>query len=153
MLPSSWLAESGQDAELIQIGGEVVISATAEHVWKALTTSEGLAGWIAPQSEVELTLGGPYELYFDPDNPDDRGMEGTVVLAFLPEELLVTTGELAGTWSVWRLDETADGQTRVRFDGLGRGDAWRDRSTYFSEVTPGVLARLKEAVESAAASR
>lgn len=143
-------ATGGEDGDpLIRIGSQIVVDASRDRVWEALTTPEGLAGWIAPASNVELTLGGPYELYFHPDNAEDRGMEGTVVLAYVPGEMLATTGELAGTWSVWRLDDAAGGGTRVRFDGLGRGAEWKERSRHFEEVTPAVLARLNEAVESA----
>jgi uncharacterized protein YndB with AHSA1/START domain len=142
-----WAPASTADEPVIRIGGAIVIDASREQVWSALTTPEGLARWIAPESSVELELGGSYELYFFPDNPDDRGMEGTKVLAFVPHEMLATTGEIPGTWSVWRLDDAAAGGTRVRFDGLGTGAQWRQRSGHFAEATPGVLDRLKRAVE------
>ena len=131
---------------LLRIDGETTIRALPARVWAALTTPAGLAGWIAPESRVELRIGGAYELYFFPD-AEDRGMEGTKVLAFVPEELLVTSGEAPDTWSVWRLEPLPDGGTRVSFSGLGTSAEWAERLPYFRDATPGVLARLKEAVE------
>jgi len=133
---------------LVRIDAEVEIHASAADVWAALTTPEGLAGWVAPESHVELRIGGPYELYFFPDEAD-RGMEGTTVLSFIPEELLATTGEAADTWSVWRLDAVDGDVTRVRLTGLGTSEEWRRRAAYFEEGTPGVLEELKRYVEGA----
>lgn len=136
-------------SELVRIDAEVEIHASSADIWAALTTAEGLAGWVAPESHVELRIGGPYELYFRPDAAD-RGMEGTTVLAFIPEEMLATTGEAAETWSVWRLDSGDDGMTRVRLTGLGTSEAWRQRAAFFRDATPGALEELKRYVEGAA---
>jgi uncharacterized protein YndB with AHSA1/START domain len=140
---------------LVRIDGTVDLAAEAAEAWRLLTTPAGLARWIAPESRVELELGGAYEIYFFPDSTD-RGMEGTRVLGFIPEEMLAYTGELDGTWVVWRLEplasEGGEPRTRVRFTALGRGEAWRDRSVYFREVTPEVLDRLQAAAGQAGAS-
>jgi uncharacterized protein YndB with AHSA1/START domain len=133
-------------SELVRIDAEVEIHAPPADVWAALITAEGLAGWVAPESHVELRIGGPYELYFRPDEAD-RGMEGTTVLAFIPEEMLATTGEAAETWSVWRLDSEGDGVTRVRLTGLGTSEEWRQRAAFFRDATPGVLEDLKRYLE------
>lgn len=123
---------------------EVHVAAPRSAVWTALTTSEGLRGWIAPESNVELKLGGAWELFFTPDAAD-RGMEGTRVLSFVPEEVLSYTGEDPGTWVVWRLDD-ARGGTRVRLTALGVGEAWGRRFDHFRDATPGVLQRLADSV-------
>ena len=46
-----------------------------------------------------------------------------------------------------RLEPLPDGGTRVSFSGLGTSAEWAERLPYFRDATPGVLARLKEAVE------
>jgi uncharacterized protein YndB with AHSA1/START domain len=143
------MAVSGPDS-LVRIDGEVVVPTSATGAWDLLTTPEGLRRWIAPESRIELELGGAYELYFFPDSTD-RGMEGTRVLSYVPEEMLSYTGELAGTWVVWRLEslEPKDGHpaTLVQFTALGRGAEWEQRSVYFRQATPEVLDDLRAAAE------
>lgn len=43
--------------ELLRIEADVSIAADPGAVWAALTTPSGLAGWIAPESRVELEPG------------------------------------------------------------------------------------------------
>ncbi len=142
-------AVSGPDS-LVRIDGDVVLATGATEAWDLLTTPEGLSNWIAPEARVELELGGVYELYFFPDSTD-RGMEGTRVLSYVPEEMLSYTGELAGTWVVWRFEslEPEDGRprTRVQFTALGHGEEWEQRSVYFRQATPEVLDDLRAAAE------
>lgn len=131
--------------DLVKFSHSIEIAAPADRVWSALTTPGGLR-WIAPEAHVELGVGGAYELYFFPDNPDDRGMEGTRVLAFVPERMLVTDGELAGSWVVWELEPASAG-TRVTITSSGTGAEWAQRAPYFDEAMPGVLRRLASHVE------
>jgi len=147
--------------ELLRIDHEVRIGASREAVWTALTSADGLAGWIAPQSKVHVELGGPYELYFHPDDPVDRGMEGTRILSFIPLEMLSYEGEIRGTWIVWRLDDAGSDGVLLRFSGLGpaRGE-WKQRAPYFEKAMPELMTRLAASVgadtpgqEDAAASR
>jgi hypothetical protein len=93
-----------------------------------------------------LRVGGAYELYFRSNDPEDRGQEGTRVLAYVPNAMLATSGELAGTWAVWRLDPV-EGGTRLRITSMGSGPEWAERVPYFDREMPGVLARLAAAVE------
>ena len=44
---------------------ELVLPAQRERVWWALTTEEGLAGWLCQRAEVEPFVGGRYELFLD----------------------------------------------------------------------------------------
>jgi hypothetical protein len=79
-------------AELVRIDHRIVVSASRERVWEALTTPEGLARWIAPRSNVRLEIGGPYELYFRPDDPVDRGRRTVVMVTHnLTEGLQLAT--------------------------------------------------------------
>lgn len=129
------------EPELVRLDHEIFIAAAPDDVWAALTTPEGLSKWIASEVNVSIALDGPYELFFRPENERDRGMEGTRVLSFLPGEMLSYTGEVEGSWVVWRLTREEDG-TRVRVAALGTGDEWAERAPYFDEAMPGVLERL-----------
>jgi len=136
---------SAEGNKVIRIDHETVVNAPASRVWTALTTPEGLKEWIAPQSKVEVRIGGAFELYFWP-NEKDRGMEGTRILSFIPGEMLSYTGEDPETWVVWRLDPLSDGKTRVRFSGIGSGPLWEEKYKYFDKATPDLLKRLSKSV-------
>ena len=140
------------NGKLIRIDHEIVVSAPISKVWAALTTPEGLRGWVAPEAKVELFLGGAYELYFRPNDEEDRGMEGTRVISLVPGEMLSYTGEIPGTWVVWRLDRLDNGRTRIRFSGLGSGSEWEKRHRYFDNGTTEVLQRLSKSVTSASSN-
>jgi len=53
---------------------EVKVNTSIEKVWKAWTTNDGATTFFAPKARIELTPGGPYELYFDPEAP--KGSQG-----------------------------------------------------------------------------
>ncbi len=68
---------------------EGVVSVPLGEVWNAWTTSEGVMTFLAPKANVQLLIGGPYELYFDLDSPlGFQGTEGCKVLGFDPERSL-----------------------------------------------------------------
>src|SRR5262245_60457765 len=56
---------------------EVVVEAPVECVWRAWTTTEGIASFFAPNSRIEMQLGGAYELYMGMMKPDESGKRGT----------------------------------------------------------------------------
>ena len=135
------------ELNLIGFSHEIIIEASPSEIWAALTTPEGLKKWIAPESNVSIELGGRYELFFWPDNPEDRGMEGTHILSYAPEEMLSYTGEIDGTWVVWRITPQASG-THVKVSCFGPKDSeqWHERSAYFEGAFPDLLERLTKSI-------
>lgn len=86
-------ASESEPAAPHRVASSAVIAAPAMDVWRAISTSEGLARWLAPAAHVELEIGGSYEVYLHPDaEPGERGMEGTKVLAFIPGHMLAVHG-------------------------------------------------------------
>jgi len=74
---------------------EALVPAPLDEVWRAWTTTEGVTAFFAPRADVQLALGGRYELYFTPDGPPgERGTEGCKVMLFDPEKRT-----LAVTWN------------------------------------------------------
>lgn len=58
------------------IRGEVIVPAGLDEVWNAWTTEDGIRSFFAPDVRVRLEVGGPYEIYFDPQaEPGRRGAE------------------------------------------------------------------------------
>jgi len=122
---------------------EVTIAAKPSEVWKALTTEEGIRSFYAPAAKIEMIPGGAYEIYYKPDAPPgERGMEGTQVLSFVPNEMLAGTGsappqfptvQKEKTKWVILLDDLGNGQTRFRMSLLefGTGPEWDHAYEYF----------------------
>ena len=70
----------------------VLVRATVAEVWDAWTTEEGIESFFAPQSKVGLRVGGPCEIFFNPNAPSgERGGEGMRILAIQPPKMLAFT--------------------------------------------------------------
>ena len=66
---------------------QVTVIAPVDAVWAAWTTSAGAKTWFAPDADIRLEVGGPYEIYFSPQAPAGlRGSDGMRVLAWVPRQ-------------------------------------------------------------------
>jgi len=84
-------AESESDKTIVRTA---TIDATPAEAWRAWTTSEGIAEWWVEDAAIELKIGGKFELYMLPDQPDfkgNRGSEECTILAYAPERMLAAT--------------------------------------------------------------
>ena len=43
-----------------------MVGASLERTWEAWTDGEKVAIWFSPETNIEVVVGGPYELFFDP---------------------------------------------------------------------------------------
>jgi len=128
------------------IQGEVTVEASVDDVWDAWTTEEGVISFFAPGCNLELRVGGLYEILFDPDaKPGQRGAEGMTIMAIQPKSMLAFTwnapphladvrGQL--THVVVRLGELAENRTlvSVTHDGWGEGGQWDQAFEYFQSA-------------------
>jgi uncharacterized protein YndB with AHSA1/START domain len=118
-----------------KVSREVFVSAPPREVFEALTTSQGLRALFGFDANVELSLGGPYEVLLDDQAPQgQRGTEGCQVLSFVPDESLSVSWtaprcfpverELR-TWVNFRLSPLGE-RTKVRIThtGFGEGGRW-----------------------------
>ncbi len=144
---------------------EIIVAAPLADLWHAWTTADGIASFFAPESNVELRRGGPYELYIVPSASEGRrGCEGCQVLSYIPQQMLSFTWNAppvapelreAGerTTVVLRFDPLDDGRVRVRLTQLGfaPGAAGDTCYAYFEKAWTNVLANLKRTLEANAA--
>jgi uncharacterized protein YndB with AHSA1/START domain len=148
-------ASATADEPIVEINEEVVVNAPLADVWKALTTAEGLAGWMGDSARIELKLGGIFEVRHKVRNLTDEekklargekasagGMRSTHILSFVPLKMLSYEGGMAGTWNVWTLDEIAPGKVRVHHTGLGTSPDWARMAPMFEKAMIGVLDKL-----------
>jgi uncharacterized protein YndB with AHSA1/START domain len=140
---------------------EVTVPADRAAVWQAWTTEAGVTTFFAPEAWIDLRVGGAYEMYFNPDEPDGkRGGEGLYILAIQPEKMLSFTWNAPvylpevrdqHTVVTLRFFELADGRTRIilHHTGWGKGGQWDEAYRYFARAWGEVvLPRLKQRFES-----
>ena len=170
IVTAAWAAagaevEPGSAADCPILEKAVVIDASLDAVWRAWTTNEGLTV-VSEQSNVELRVGGPYELFLNqpPDERGRRGSEGSRVLTFIPRQMLAfswtfppdvaslrSTDETTTVLVV--MEEIGHDRVQVQLHQLGwqPGEDWRAGWTYFDAAWQYVLVTMKRKLEDAAA--
>lgn len=146
---------------------ETRVAASLDAVWNAWTSSAGAQSFFAPRSNIELQIGGAYEMYFLEDAPEGaRGSEGCRILAYEPRRMVsfswnappnLPFARQHHTWVVVDLDEPDNGVVRVRlahhgFEELRRAhpeqaEQFRAARAYFEAAWPRVLQKLKAELE------
>ena len=134
---------------------EVVVKASLVEVWKAWTTNEGAQDWFAPQTYIDPTVGGHYEIFFFPTEPYGwRGGEGLKVQSVTPMKALAFTWSAPWEFGVLRnlrtivylrFEELDPQRIKIHFTqvGWGEGEQWDKLYEYFTEAWDIVLGRLK----------
>ena len=142
----------------------IVISKTVptdpQSAWELWASEEGLATWWTENTKVELRPGGPYEVYFNPEEtPGDRGGDWCRVLSFLPGRMLSFTWNAPPqlktrplhTWVVVTFDPNETG-TSVTISHLGWPESgmsdpaseWPATLEYFEKAWTFVMDRFED---------
>jgi len=138
-------AESESDKTIVRTA---TIDATPAEAWRAWTTSEGIAEWWVEESDIELKIGGKFELYMLPDQPEfkgNRGSEQCTILAYAKERMLAATWNAPPTFPEHRFQHTritvlfepVDGGEKTKVTIVHSGwpkDGMADRSTKWPQV-------------------
>jgi uncharacterized protein YndB with AHSA1/START domain len=142
---------NGEAARPVRI--EATVNAPVSEVWRLWTTSKGAEEFFAQQANIELAIGGPYEIQFDPKD-ETSGTKGLKILSYAPEEMIsfqwnapteypeVRNG---GTWVVVQLHPEGPERTRVTITHLGwrRGPQWDQAYVHFIQGWSGLMQRLQ----------
>ena len=158
MAGSTSAAPVGQSDRYLE--KEVIVTARIEQVWSAWTTSEGMAAFFAPKSNIDLAIGGAFELYTQPDAPEgSRGCEGCTVLSYdlmqmlsfswnAPPSIPGLRDASIRSHVVLYFDDLHDGRVKVtlRHLGFGEGEDWDKCLAYFDRAWPYVLNNLQEKI-------
>jgi uncharacterized protein YndB with AHSA1/START domain len=138
-----------------KIEKDVVVDAPVGEVWRMWTTEAGAKTFFAPKANIDLTIGGRYEILFDLDAPPgSQGGEGLKVLAYTPERMLAVEWNAPPHLPNVRRERTRvivefssrpERKTGVRLthDGWGQGGEWDQAFNYFVRAWDVVLGRLK----------
>ncbi len=136
---------------------EAVIDASADAVWNAWATSEGLRAWLAPHAAIDLRVGGTMRTNYNAQGSlgDPQTIENRI-LSLDPKRMLSiqVTKAPAGLpfpnaiqqmWTVIYFEPLAPDRTRVRVVGLGfRLDAESQRMrAFFDQGNAATLVQLQ----------
>ncbi|MEE8170307.1 MAG: SRPBCC domain-containing protein, partial [Phycisphaerae bacterium] len=127
----------------------VIIPAPVGEVWRAMTTAEGMKECYPSEPELELAIGGKWEVH---PGAAQR------VLSYVPHEMLSVTGSAppqfptvreGGTWAVIRFQAIGDKRTRLRLSILGwqSGGEWDRAFEYFLKNNAIWLKMIRERFE------
>ena len=110
---------------------EVVVPASADRVWAAFTTRQGLEGWMAAHADIELRVGGLLRTHYDPAGRlgDPKTIEN-LVASYDPQRMLTLRvhrapegfpfpGTVGQMWTVVYFAPEGPAATRVRTVSLG----------------------------------
>jgi len=130
---------------------EVQIPATAKEVWNALTTTEGLKSWLAPDVKVDLRKGGDWVVLF---NGASAG--GGTITDFVPGKSLTIAAMAPESFPTVRKERTTarfeiaanadDKSTTVRLiqTGWKLGEEWDKAFEYLAKGNPQLLNQLRQ---------
>lgn len=149
VLPAS--AQSPVTERLVRVEGDV--NAPVSEVWRVWTTSGGAEEFFAQKANIQLRIGGAYEIQFDP--ADERsGTKGLKILSYTPDEMIsfqwnappefpeVRNG---GTWVVVQMRPVDAYTTHVTITHLGwkRGPEWDKAYAHFRQGWSELMVRLQ----------
>jgi len=133
---------------------EATIDAPVSDVWRLWTTSQGAEEFFAQNANIQLAIGGPFEIQFDPKD-ETSGTKGLKIMSFAPEEMIsfqwnaptefpeVRTG---GTWVVVQMRPEGADRTRVIVTHLGwkQGPEWDRAYAHFIQGWGDLMKRLEK---------
>jgi uncharacterized protein YndB with AHSA1/START domain len=148
---ASMFVGGGMDAPGIDINA--VVLAPVADVYKAFTTIEGWKKFMEADTAIDLRVGGPWEVYFDPKAK--IGSNGCQVLSYVPNEMVSfswnTPPSFADerakrTWVVVTFSDAGNDKTgvRLRHFGFVPDGKWPEVRTYFAKAWPNVLKALAD---------
>ncbi len=114
--------ENQQQAQKIEIEKHIVINASQEVVFKAITDPKELTNWFPDQAVLEAKVGGKVKFSFYKDegqHGDYSGAAEGTIIEFIPNKKVSYTWEKHNTPDfprtvvTWELEEIDDGRTRI----------------------------------------
>ncbi len=139
------------------------LPAGRDRVWRMWTTPEGLCSWLCLRADVEPRVGGPFELFFNPDEskPESDSTIGCKVLSVDQPRLLVFdwrgADEVAEVMNapdapptqcqVELLPRPTGTRLRLTHSDWGDGPGWEEARAWFDRAWSDALERLLVAVK------
>lgn len=125
------------------------LNISIDEAWNLWTTNNGIKKFFAPDCNVNLTIGGSYEIFFFPLKPyGQKGTDSSIVLSYIPRKMLsvewgvprwfearkLATEQFKRTYLVLIFSEGSKPHNSV-IDfyhlGFGKGSDWQKVLEYF----------------------
>ena len=146
------LAQMPEERRIVK---EVVVKAAPEAVFKAWSTSEGVASFFGPEANIQARPDGPFEVYINPyAQPGMKGADNMRVLGVQENRMISFTwnapphlpeARAQRTFVTVRMQpEGADTRVRLTHTGWGDGGEWDKAYTYFDRAWGNVMANLQK---------
>ena len=142
-----------------QVRVEATVGATVASLWRAWTTSQGAETFFAERANIDLRVGGPYEIFFN--QADERmSTKGRKVLSYEPERMVSFEWNLpldefpelknSLTWVVVDFTPLDASHTRVTVTQLGlkAGRVWERAARHMQQGWSELAERLKARFDS-----
>jgi uncharacterized protein YndB with AHSA1/START domain len=150
MIDTSTIAGTGAGIRSLTI--ERLVDTDPRTAWEGWASADGIGSWWGPAaSNIDLRIGGPFEILFGLDAPaGSRGSEGCVYLSYVPGEMISFTWNApphlplreTNTWVVITFTPDAERSlVRLVHTGFLTGPDWDDYMGYFSTAWERVLDR------------
>lgn len=134
------------------------LPATRDRIWELWTTAAGLASWLCLRARVEPRVGGPFELFFNPNvrQPDSDSTLGCKVLSADPprllefdwrgadalEEVMNKPGVPRTQCKLELFPRPSGTRLKLTHSGWGEGAGWADARAWFAKAWATALERL-----------
>lgn len=143
----------------LEINKSIIVLQPSAFCFDLWTTNEGIQKFFAKNCNVELRVGGAFEMYFIESAPKGgQGSEGCKILSYIPNEMLSFSWNAPPhfpdirngshyTWVVLTFNPHGTNETQVRLRHLGwpEGDQWMEVYNYFNSAWDRVLESFKTA--------
>lgn len=132
------------------------LNTSVEDAWNLWTDSRKLEQWFTTEANVDLKIGGAFELFWDPTNHNDNSTLGCKITALVPYRMLafqwrgpVPYADLMNvepfpTWASISFEAVGIDQTILHFrhGGWGEGDRWNSAREWQKNAWTGAFSEL-----------
>lgn len=140
---------------------DLLLNISLESAWNFWTDSKKLTQWLTGEANVDPSLNGPYELFWDPANHDDNSTLGCRITALVPRKLLafewrgpVPYADLMNvrpfaTWASVSFEAVDVNRTIIHFrhSGWGTGERWMAAREWQKNAWAGAFQELQTLIE------
>ena len=142
-----------------KVANSNTFATSIDSLWHAWTTNEGIQSWLVENSDIELKIGGKFEIYFGADMPKgSQGSELCTILSYAPHKMLSfswnappTIPNLRAigpcTWVVLHFEPIDDTYTKLSLTHYGiqsGSEDWDAYLAYFESAWGHVMSTLKK---------
>lgn len=133
----------------------VTVNLTPEEAFKFFTENQKLEGWLTAKANVQPEVGGPYELFWEPDDPENNSTIGCRILAidaphYLnfewkgPKQYKYFMNTADPLTNVTVLFSPVDEKTKITLlhTGWKSGENWEEARTYFENAWKKSMERI-----------